>query len=150
MSQIDPSQSIITGSTRLYAIIGDPIQQVGSPRVFNPILARNKVDAVLVPIRIAPADLATAVAGLKAIGDLDLAKAERLAWVVGGGFPAVTVSVGPPAAEGQNPKGYDLVVNCSPMGMRAQDPPPVDLGALDASMTVVDIVLLPEPTPLLA
>lgn len=241
MSQIDASQSIITGKTRLYAIIGDPIQQVGSPRVFNPIMAHNKVDAVLVPMKIAPADLAAAVAGLKAIGnldgliitiphkmammalvdevsptgrlvgainaarrekdgrwvadmfdgrgcvrglkdqgddpagrsallvgaggggsavccalaeagvrrltisDVDQAKAERLAHVVGGGFPGVSVAVGPPAVE-----GHDLVVNCTPMGMKAEDPPPVDLGALAAGMTVVDIVLKQEPTPLLA
>ncbi len=69
MNKVDPAQSVILGSTRLYAIIGDPIAQVGSPRVFNPIIARAGVDAVLVPLRVAAQDLKTAFAGIKAIAN---------------------------------------------------------------------------------
>jgi shikimate dehydrogenase len=61
----------ITGRTRLYAIIGDPIAQVRSPAVYNARFAEAGVDAVMVPIRIPPAVLDTAIAGLKAIPNLD-------------------------------------------------------------------------------
>jgi shikimate dehydrogenase len=63
--------SEINGATRLYAIIGDPIVQVGSPRVFNALFRQHGIDAVLVPVQIAPADLAIAVAGLKRLLNLD-------------------------------------------------------------------------------
>lgn len=45
----------IRGSTRLYAIIGDPIAQVRSPEVFSERFADAGVDAVLVPVHV-PAD----------------------------------------------------------------------------------------------
>ena len=242
MNKVDPAQSVIFGTTRLYAIIGDPIAQVGSPRVFNPIIARAGVDAVLLPMRIAAKDLATAFDGLKAIGNLhgliatiphkipmlglmdtvlptgrlvgavnamrreddgrwtgdmfdgrgcvrgmkdamgvepkgrdvlllgaggagkavgcaiaeagakrmtiydtDTARAEQLAAIVAGAFPACRASAGKPA-----PKGHDLIVNCTPMGMKPGDRPPADLGATDKAMVVVDIIVKDEPTPLLA
>ncbi len=242
MNKVDPAQSVIIGSTRLYAIIGDPIAQVGSPRVFNPIMARSGVDAVLVPMRVAAKDLATAWAGLKAIGNFDGviftiphkipmtklvdtvlttgklvgavnaarrekdgrwtadmfdgrgcvrglrdtlgfdpdgksalvvgaggagsavacalaeagarrmtiadtvgARAGRLARVVTGTYTATAAQTG--AAD---PKGHDLIVNCTPLGMKPDDLLPLDAGALKKSMTVVDIVLLPEPSKLLA
>lgn len=63
--------SEINGATRLYAIIGDPIAQVGSPRVFNALFREHGIDAALVPVRIAPADLAVAVGGLKRLLNLD-------------------------------------------------------------------------------
>ena len=45
----------ITGATRLYAIVGDPIAQVRSPEVFTERFAATGVDAVLVPAHV-PAD----------------------------------------------------------------------------------------------
>ena len=45
----------ITGATRLYAIVGDPIAQVRSPEVFTERFAAAALDAVLVPAHV-PAD----------------------------------------------------------------------------------------------
>jgi shikimate dehydrogenase len=61
----------VAGDTRLFAIVGDPIAQARSPFVFNEIFQRMGVNAVLVPMQIPAASLATAIAGLKRIGNLD-------------------------------------------------------------------------------
>ena len=61
----------VGGDTRLFAIVGDPIAQARSPLVFNEIFQRMGANAVLVPMQIPSAALATAIAGLKAIGNLD-------------------------------------------------------------------------------
>ena len=45
----------LTGATRLYAIVGDPIAQVRSPEVFTERFAAASLDAVLVPAHV-PAD----------------------------------------------------------------------------------------------
>lgn len=47
----------LTGETRLFVIIGDPIAQAGSPRLFNSAFRRRRASAVLAPLHIAPADL---------------------------------------------------------------------------------------------
>lgn len=240
MTDIDPSQTVITGSTHLYAIVGDPIAQVGSPRVFNPIMFRNRADAVLVPLKVAREDLKTAFAGLKAIQnfdgliftiphkmaaidlvdevlptgrlvgavnvarrekdgrwtgemfdgkgcvrgmreqgdepagtaalvlgaggagcavacglaevgaqrltlyDTDRAKAERLLETVRRGYPKVPVALGPP-----DPAGHNLVVNCTPLGMKDSDPLPLPADKLAAGTMLVDIVLKAGPTRLM-
>ena len=43
---------MITGTTRLYAIIGDPIAHVRTPMAFNDYFAAEDIDAVCVPIQI--------------------------------------------------------------------------------------------------
>ena len=48
---------IISGSTDVYLILGDPIEQVLAPEIFNPLFARCGINAVLVPVRVAPKDL---------------------------------------------------------------------------------------------
>jgi len=48
-----------------------------------------------------------------------------------------------------DPTGFDLVVNATPLGMRPQDPPPLQLEKLDANMLVGDVVTAPVVTPLL-
>jgi len=40
----------LTGSTRVFAIVGDPIDQAGSPALFNQAFRRHGVNAVLVPL----------------------------------------------------------------------------------------------------
>ena len=47
----------ISGSTDVYFILGDPVAQVLAPAVFNPLFARFGVDAVIVPVQVAPDDL---------------------------------------------------------------------------------------------
>jgi shikimate dehydrogenase len=51
----------ITGSTRVFLILGDPIEQVRAPEQFNHLFARHGVDAVLVPAQVAARDLAAFV-----------------------------------------------------------------------------------------
>jgi len=48
----------ITGSTRVFMIVGDPVAQVRAPEVYNRLFSRHAVDAVLVPMKVAPAQLA--------------------------------------------------------------------------------------------
>jgi shikimate dehydrogenase len=62
---------MITGTTRLYAIIGDPIAHVRTPMAFNEYFSAQKIDAVCVPVHIARDELARAWAGLKSIANLD-------------------------------------------------------------------------------
>lgn len=48
---------MITGSTRIFAIIADPVAQVRTPEVLNNYFEHNKIDAVLVPIHVGPGGL---------------------------------------------------------------------------------------------
>jgi len=61
----------ITGATRLYAIVGDPIAQVRSPEVFTERFAANGVDAVLVPAHVPAERFDTIIPALLALGNLD-------------------------------------------------------------------------------
>ena len=62
---------MITGTTRLYAIIGDPIAHVRTPMAFNEYFLAQKIDAVCLPIHIGRDDLPRGWAGLKSIANLD-------------------------------------------------------------------------------
>ena len=44
----------ISGTTRVFLILGDPVAQVRAPEVFNTLFRRHGVDAVLVPAKVAP------------------------------------------------------------------------------------------------
>ncbi|GJE02942.1 shikimate dehydrogenase family protein [Methylobacterium isbiliense] len=55
----------ITGTTRVYGILADPIYHVKTPEVMNALFARAGVDGVLVPFHVAPDGLAAAVEGLR-------------------------------------------------------------------------------------
>jgi shikimate dehydrogenase len=61
----------ITGTTRLYAIIGDPIEQVRSPEVYTEHFAATGVDAVLVPVHVPAARFDAIAPALLALGNLD-------------------------------------------------------------------------------
>ncbi|SDR50275.1 shikimate dehydrogenase [Paraburkholderia fungorum] len=52
-------------------------------------------------------------------------------------------------AESADPAGYDLIVNCTSQGLKADDPLPVDVLRVDEGASVVDIIMTREPTPLL-
>lgn len=60
-----------TGSTRLYAVLGHPVDQVLAPGLMNPLFADRHIDAVMVPVEVEPARLGGVIQGLKAIGNLD-------------------------------------------------------------------------------
>ncbi|WP_149537411.1 shikimate dehydrogenase family protein [Siccirubricoccus phaeus] len=49
-----------------------------------------------------------------------------------------------------DPTGYDLAVNATPAGMRAEDPLPLDAARLAPTAFVGDVITVPEVTPLLA
>ncbi|MFD8725114.1 shikimate dehydrogenase family protein [Streptomyces sp. NPDC059629] len=66
-----PPQALISGTTRLYAVVGDPVAQVQSPGLLNPLFAELGMDAVLVPVEVSPDDLERVVRGLQRIGNLD-------------------------------------------------------------------------------
>lgn len=70
-AEADARQVPIRGSTRLYAIIGNPIVQVKSPEILNPRFAAAGMDAVLVPVNVRPERFEETVSGLMAIGNLD-------------------------------------------------------------------------------
>lgn len=61
----------ITGATRLYAVVGDPIRQVGSPGVFNRLFREAGIAAVLVPMQVAQGDFARWFECVRTIGNLD-------------------------------------------------------------------------------
>jgi shikimate dehydrogenase len=230
----------ITGATRLYAIVGDPIAQVRSPEVFTARFADAGIDAVMIPVRIpaqhfdaiAPALLALgnldgvlvtvpfkarmaplatriglaaktigavnalrreadgswtgemfdgvgfvrgierkggqvrgrrvalfgaggagsaiacalADAGVRSIDviDTDSRKAVALVGTLAHAFPASVF-----AAEGALRSGVDMIVNASPVGMRPEDGLPGDIGPLDSSALVGDVVITPTPTALI-
>ncbi len=232
---------MITGKTRLYAIIADPISHVRTPEVFNELFSLNCCDAVLVPIQVAPEGLEavltafrtmknlggfvttvphkTAVAALcdelgdagRAIGAVNAVRREadgrlignmfdgagfvaglrsqgydpagRRALLIGAGgaaaaiafalaeagvasltvanrtrskaeeiavriakyFPARPIMVG-----NADPTDHDLVINATSLGLRADDPLPIDATMLTPAMTVAEIIMKPETTPLLA
>ncbi|SNQ50001.1 Shikimate dehydrogenase [Frankia canadensis] len=66
-----PTALPISGTTRLYAVIGDPVTQVQAPALLNPLFARLAMDAVLIPVQAHPRRFATVLEGLEAIGNLD-------------------------------------------------------------------------------
>ena len=49
----------------------------------------------------------------------------------------------------KDPAGYDLVVNATPLGMKADDPLPIDVSRLASSTFVGEVVMKQEITPLL-
>ncbi len=59
---------MITGAARLAGVIGWPVAQSRSPVLHNAWLARHGIDGAYVPLAVAPAEFATAVAGLRAAG----------------------------------------------------------------------------------
>lgn len=232
--------SQIHGSTRVFLILGDPVEQVRAPEVFNPLFARHGVDAVLVPVQVAPADLegfvthalrarnigglwvtiphkapmvallsecdrAGRIAGavnavrrlpdgtpggalfdgigfVKALDHFGIASRGRSALVVGAGGAGVACAVAlaergvsrlglfdvspqraaalaqrlqaefgidARACAEPDPSGFDLVVNASPVGLKPDDAPPIDVARVRADAAVVDIVMKNQPTALL-
>jgi shikimate dehydrogenase len=76
--------------------------------------------------------------------DVDAVAAERLATRLRRHFPGLAVGL-----RDNNPAGYRLVVNATPLGMAAGDPLPFDPARLDADAFVGDVVLAAELAPLL-
>lgn len=79
------------------------------------------------------------------VADAEPGRAEALAAAVSRAYPKVRAAAG--AAD---PTGHDLIVNATPMGMKPEDPYPLEIRNLTSAMTVMDIVMKPRETPLLA
>ncbi len=236
--------SEISGTTRIFPVIGWPVEQVKAPTLFNAFFARHGIDARVIPLKVPPEHYTAAVRMLMAMenvggifvsiphkpmsvtavdeaspravlagacnaiykgkdgrimgdlidgegfirafdrtcGDRPFPWRDAGALVVGSGgvgcavaealatrgiarlaicdtraeqaealrerlqraFPAVEVSVGTPHAA-----GHDVVVNCTPLGMHAHDPLPVDLTDIAPSAIVADCGMKIEMTRLL-
>lgn len=61
---------MVSGRTRVMAILGDPVAQVRTPELVNDECARRGLDAVLVPFRVPAGGLAPVLAGLRGIENL--------------------------------------------------------------------------------
>ena len=59
---------MITGTTQLFGVIGHPIEHSLSPVMHNAAIAQLGINAVYLPLPVAPADLPAAIAGFRAIG----------------------------------------------------------------------------------
>jgi len=78
------------------------------------------------------------------LNDIDAAAAEELAARLRHHYPAIDVRVG-----SNDPAGYTLVVNGTPLGMKPGDPLPFDIARLAPSTFVGEVVMKQEITPLL-
>jgi len=229
----------ISGTTRIFAIVGDPIAQVRTPAVLNPLIRAAGIDAVLVPFHVPESRFAEVIEGIMGVANLDglvvtypfkerslglvheLTKRARLVgavnamrreadgrWVgdtfdgvglcraiasrtavvgakvlligaggagraiglalaeagaaaiavvdlnaerartlidqVRGNYPGCKITQGSALAP-----GFDIIINATPVGMRPGDGVPAEVAPFSRSMTVVDIVLAREPSPLL-
>lgn len=61
----------ISGHTRVYGIIADPIHHVRGPTLFNEIFQKSGYDAVMVPLHIASPELPVVWRGLRELRNLD-------------------------------------------------------------------------------
>jgi shikimate dehydrogenase len=87
-----------------------------------------------------------AAAGLSAIGlyDASTASAEALAGRLRTHYPELEVNTG-----SNDPVGYDIVVNATPLGMKPGDKLPFDVTRVTSSTFVGEVVMKEEYTPLL-
>lgn len=88
-----------------------------------------------------------AAAGVAMIGlhDLNPASCEGLARRLWQQYPALQI-----ATDSNDPAGYGLVVNATPLGMSEGDPLPVDVSRIDPSCFVGEVVMKTDMTAFLA
>ena len=91
------------------------------------------------------ASLAKAGAGRLALFDPNAAGAEALAGRLRAAYPDLQVQTGL-----NDPAGFDIVVNASPLGMKPDDPMPMDVARIDPATFVGEVVMKAEMTPFLA
>jgi shikimate dehydrogenase len=90
------------------------------------------------------ASLAAAGVGAIALYDVQAAAADALAERLRSNYPAIRVSTG-----SNDPAGFDLVVNATPLGMNPGDPLPMDMDRLEARTFVGEVVMKSEMTAFL-
>jgi len=79
-----------------------------------------------------------------ALFDVNTASANALAERLKQNYPAIAVSTG-----SNDPAGFDLVVNATPMGMNEGDPLPMDMSRIAPSTFVGEVVMRTEMTAFL-
>ena len=84
--------------------------------------------------------------GLAGLGlyDPNSAASEALADRIAKHYPDVEVTIG-----SKDPDGFDLVVNATPIGMKEDDPLPLDVDRISPDAYVGDVVLKADVTPFL-
>ena len=90
------------------------------------------------------ASLAAAGAARLMLFDRDPAVADALAGRLRHHYPALEVQTG-----SNDPAGFDLVVNATPLGMKPGDPLPFDIDRIAPESFVGEVVMKEEHTPLL-
>jgi shikimate dehydrogenase len=91
------------------------------------------------------ASLAKAGAAEISLYDVNGTLAESLAQRLKTYYPALQLALGT-----NDPAGWDIVVNATPLGMHAGDPLPMDVARLSPSTFVGEVVMTTEITPFLA
>ncbi|NER60129.1 shikimate dehydrogenase [Pseudomonas sp. MAFF212428] len=61
---------LITGNTRIYGLIGDPLRSAKSPMLLNRLFAEAQTDAVCIPMEVGTQGLAEFVKGARAVRNL--------------------------------------------------------------------------------
>ncbi|WP_137917626.1 ThiF family adenylyltransferase [Hydrogenophaga sp. 2FB] len=90
------------------------------------------------------ASLAGADIGAIGLYDVNTASAEALGQRIQTSYPEIAVSTG-----SNDPAGFDLVVNATPMGMNEGDALPMDVSRLDPNTFVGEVVMRTEMTAFL-
>ena len=76
--------------------------------------------------------------------DVNASTAEKLAARLRQHYPALAVATG-----SNDPAGFDIVVNATPLGMNEGDPMPMEIGRIEPSAFVGEVVLKKEMTAFL-
>jgi shikimate dehydrogenase len=90
------------------------------------------------------ASLAAAGVGAISLFDPYPAASEGLAERLREAYPKLEVTTG-----SKDPAGHDLVVNATPLGMKDDDPLPMDVDRIDPGTFVGEVVMKQEITPFL-
>lgn len=61
----------LSGKTRLFGIVGHPIEQVRSPEMVTAEMKRRGMDAILLPLHVLPDDFDTVLPQLLRLANLD-------------------------------------------------------------------------------
>jgi shikimate dehydrogenase len=87
-----------------------------------------------------------AAAGVSTLGiyDTSAGSADALGARLRKHYPDISVTIG-----SKDPAGYDVVVNATPLGMKAGDPLPMDVSRISAQAFVGEVVMKQEFTPFL-
>jgi shikimate dehydrogenase len=90
------------------------------------------------------ASLAAAGVGAMGLFDPNNAASEALGERLVAAYPAIQIATG-----SKDPEGYDIVVNATPLGMKDDDPLPMDVDRIAPTTFVGEVVMKQEITPFL-